>query len=691
MSKRMPKTFVETVTAQPPEINVIPKDVMDKRVSEVFEQISSTLQKSLGPLGAHAIISQPPSYHVTKDGFTIMKNIRYNSEFGYVDQVISGMIADICGRLNYAVGDGTTSAVVSANAVYQNFERESDTIKKLFLLPRNIVARLKVVTERVIEELEKSAIQINNLDEETMCEYIRKVVYVSSNADKEMTDVIVDLYKKIGYPAINVVKAADGVTKGKVIEGFMFHSKLMDKLYINNDNNSQVGQHFDVIVFDHKVRLDAYKNFIKPLAFCSKVRGRKLVCIAPMYDDVALQGDIANDLNAEFRQTKDISLILMGYRMGTDHEKKRVNDLCMLLNTPIITQGMETELLRKYDAMFMSGNQQVSVFDILNYINLDYRNIPGLVVSKADGSYSEGESSDIEKDEKEFIFRVGHCDEAELYTDRDSIFRGFYYNEALYEKYLYDAKHHMETAIEKYKNLATFNFEVDNTKKRYQSLKLKMGQIEVGSKTQFSQDFLKDAMDDAVKAAESAYTNGIINGCHVSLMSAIRKVHLDPENSDIDKYLLRTLFYAFRKVRFSVLENGFKDTSCALYSLPRTDDVEGFLKGFNYLISTKLGVEAFFDKFVIDKVAGFTEFVIGKYSYKGGDISIFTLINEFELYTGSVLDLDMEASADKPKFKFSDTVINSTATDREILIATSDLVGLLTTGNQLVVTAGNHY
>ena len=51
----------------------------------------------------------------------------------------------------------------------------------------------------------------------------------------------------------------------------------------------------------------------------------------------------------------------------------------------------------------------------------------------------------------------------------------------------------------------------------------------------------------------------------------------------------------------------------------------------------------------------------------------------------------MEASADKPKFKFSDTVINSTATDREILIATSDLVGLLTTGNQLVVTAGNHY
>lgn len=690
MSKKRPKTFVETVTAQTPEINVIPKDVMDKRVSEVFEQISNTLQKSLGPLGAHAIISQPPSYHVTKDGFTIMKNIRYNSEYGYVDQVISGMIADICGRLNYAVGDGTTSAVVSANAVYQQFEKESDTIKKLFLLPRNIISRLKVVTERIIEELEKSAIQINNLDEDTMCEYIRKVVYVSSNADQEMTDVIVDLYRKIGYPAINVVKAADGVTKGKVIEGFMFHSKLMDKLYINNDNNSQVGQHFDVIVFDHKVRLDVYNNFIKPLAFCSKVRGRKLVCIAPMYDEVALQGDIANDLNAEFRQTKDISLILMGYRMGTDHEKKRVNDLCMLLNTPIITQGLETELLRKYNAVFMAGNQQMSVFDILIYVNLDYRHIPGLVVAKTDG-FSEGDVSDLDKDEKDFIFRVGHCDEAELYTDRDSIFRGFHYDEALYEKYLYDAKHHMDTAIEKYKNLATFNFEVDNTKKRYQALKLKMGQIEVGSKTQFSQDFLKDAMDDAVKAAESAYSNGVINGCHVSLMNAIRRLHLDPNNSDIDKYLLRALFYAFRKVRFAVLENGFSDSSCGLYSLARTDDIDGFLKNFNYTISAKLGVDVFFDKQVIDKVSGFTEYVIGKYSHKGGDISIFTLINEFELYTDSVLDLDMEASADRPVFKFSNTVINSTATDREILIATSDLVGLLTTGNQLVVTAGNHY
>ena len=70
------------------------------------------------------------------------------------------MVSDICGRLNYAVGDGTTSAVISANSMYQHFKDESDEIKSYFFLPRNILSRLKVVTEYIAERLTRSAINI---------------------------------------------------------------------------------------------------------------------------------------------------------------------------------------------------------------------------------------------------------------------------------------------------------------------------------------------------------------------------------------------------------------------------------------------------------------------------------------------------------------------------------------------------
>ena len=166
---KKPKNFLESVEFRPPEINVIDKEIMDRRISEVFDQIANTLQRSLGPLGAHAIVSQAPNYHVTKDGFTIMKNIRYNSQYGYVDQVISGMIADICGRLNFAVGDGTTSAVLSANAMYQEFKENKETLDELFFLPRNVLSRTRKLTEDIIARLEKHAIDIKSLPKEEMC------------------------------------------------------------------------------------------------------------------------------------------------------------------------------------------------------------------------------------------------------------------------------------------------------------------------------------------------------------------------------------------------------------------------------------------------------------------------------------------------------------------------------------------
>lgn len=691
MSKK-DKTFIDSVVKHEPEINVIEKDIMNDRIALVFDQIAGTLQKSLGPMGAHAIISQAPNYHVTKDGFTIMKNIRYNSRYGYVDQVIAGMISDICGRLNFAVGDGTTSAVLSANAMYQAFNNATDDIRKLFFLPRNVLARMKELTEDVIKRLGDFTVDIKSLPVDEMCDYIREVVYVSSNADTEMTDTIVDLYRKIGYPAISVVKAADGITKGKIIEGFMFHAKLMDRLYVNNDDNTQRGGNYDVVLFDHKVSLLTYKSFLKPLSFMCKIRGSKLICIAPNYDEVALQGDILNDLNAEYRNTKDINLVLMGYRSTRNSDKKRVSDLAMLCNTQIITQTIENEIVKRMELVF--SDPSGDLVRCMEFINLDNRNIKGTKVMDYETGkimdYTDSYICPFIPDEKDFAFRVGFCGSASLTVDKESIFSGFSYNEALYEKYVADAKKELDDVTEKYKRLGTFNFEVDDATKRYLGLKLKMGQIEVGATTDFSQEFLIDAMDDAVKAAQSAYRNGVILGCHSSLLSAIRYEFTRSNRTPGDKFILSTMFNAFRHVRKSVLANGITD--CVIYDGENdiwdldTIDLHNLDNTLEFL-SEKIGVKVRFGE---DErlMAGFHEYILenwSNYQIK----TLFDLINEIEIYTKTTLDLDMSNSSE-PRIEFNRRVINSAATDREILIASSDLVGLLTTGNQLVISRGNY-
>ena len=104
-----------------PRINVISKEMYEERVQKVFALLWSTLAKSFGPYGAPTLIYNYPYSHVTKDGFTIMKNLSMDASDQLVDQAIANMASDICGRLNYSVGDGTTSAVISTYGVYNNY------------------------------------------------------------------------------------------------------------------------------------------------------------------------------------------------------------------------------------------------------------------------------------------------------------------------------------------------------------------------------------------------------------------------------------------------------------------------------------------------------------------------------------------------------------------------------------------
>jgi len=701
----MNKTFEEIVCKKEPDINVISKNVMDERVFKVFKQISETLSLSLGPMGAHAIISQNPWYHVTKDGFTIMKNLRYNNQKGYVDNVIAGMISDICGRLNFAVGDGTTSAVVAAYSMYLSFSKNEKKLMKDFILPRNMRNRLNELIQDIITNLDKEVIDIKTMPTKKMCDNIRDIVYVSSNADKEMTNIIVDLYEQLGFPAIDVTKSEDGITRGKVVSGFLFPAKLASKIYVNNDNNTQVGSNYDVIIFDHKVGLSVYQSILVPLSKLCLMRGRKLICLAPFYDEVALNGDIANDLNVEFRNRHDITLVLMNYKAMNGEDKKRIADFAMLCNTQIITRALENEWLQNIENNIVAqqdkSNLVPKTLEEIYCINIDHRNIPNISVLTNDNSLSiwnedfdNSKLYELHREEGKLIVDLGFCGNASLSIDKDSVFSDFCYDVILYEKYIKDAQSDLDAAIEKYKKLGTFNFEIANCQKRLLGLKMKMGTIEAGATSEFSREFVKDSIDDAVKAAESAYNEGIVIGSHVSLMRTIYDM-IEETDSPTDAFLLGIILTAFKDVRCNILKNGFGD------KVTKPIELNSYNMGlgtFLSILSDKLGINVVSEDMDItpedmDKILDIAYYFSTMDDELNDDsrtyYSAINLITAFEIYTSTCLNLDINMDDDIPTIHFNRKVVNSKATDREILLTSSDLVGLLITGNQLIVSASN--
>ena len=105
---------------------------------------------------------------------------------------------------------------------------------------------------------------------------------------------------------------------------------------------------------------------------------------------------------------------------------------------------------------------------------------------------------------------------------KSTVMKGFHYDETLYELTLNLAKSKLEEVTEKYAKLGSWNVEVAHAQNRYGALKLNMGVIEVGGDSELSQNLLKDSVDDAIRAAESAYNYGYILGGNITTSVAIR-------------------------------------------------------------------------------------------------------------------------------------------------------------------------
>ena len=196
-----------------------------------------------------------------------------------------------------------------------------------------------------------------------------------------------------------------------------------------------------------------------------------------------------------------------------------------------------------------------------------------------------------------------------------------------------------------------------------------MGIIEVGADSEVSQGMLKDAVDDAVKAAESAYKYGIILGCNINLLQSISEVLIDTTNGT-DRLLLEILYDGFKDVYKTVLSNAFPDMIFDTDTINIEKDIKKF-------VDEHIGNfdEIFED---IDKAREAIE-----YCDFDDSLSLHNFIVEYSLLVSEVFDIS--------KFRFSSDVINSLQTDSEILTATIDLISLLIVGNQMVVTQKGNF
>lgn len=696
-----------------PTSNAVSKEEFQTRVEEVFSDLRNILAKSFGAYGAPTFISNLASTTVTKDGFTIMKNLVYDTEKGDpVDHIIYNMASDICARLNYKVGDGTTTAIIAATSIYEKYMADDvhSLIRNMNLMPRDVIQAMKEVQEEIVEKIKEKAVPINNTDD--MVDKIRKIVKISSNNNEEITDMITKVYEETGSPYINCKLSKDGRTKMNIIEGFQAPISLGDKIFVNSDEMKAIEKDIDVILFDHKVTAEVYTNIIKPLNNICAQCGRKLLIVAPNYDEVGFNTVIKRDLLTEYNKRGTNNSIFTSVALTTSTQIKSYSDLAMLLNTVVIDMNKENELLDKIEKdnvevwkLLDISNRHIAGINIAAYANKDDEEENQLSMMQDDGlkEYNTGISDDA--------IRVGFAEHFECGFGT-AVFRGFHYNKHMYEAMFKDAEDDLKEKIERYSKLGNFSYEIMRAQRRYNSLNLKVAEIEVGGDSQLSQRMLKDTVDDAILAAESAYTHGYVLGCNVTTLRVIRELvdkysaaeasATDKMNSNTIKILVLYIIGAgFESVYKQVLANAYNEY-LAINIKPEDIQSNNWKDKLYERVAEALNV--LFGHEIITKIWLTPDELVETISYMGTDfdslrqtapetsddgsdtiyqINLLDLIVNISIMKDAVFDLEAK--------EFSSDIINSANTDIQVLIASMDLITLLINGNQLVITSKHNF
>ena len=122
----------------------------------------------------------------------------------------------------------------------------------------------------------------------------------------------------------------------------------------------------------------------------------------------------------------------------------------------------------------------------------------------------------------------------------------------MYDVALKDAKFALDAAIDKYKELGTYSREVYDCQERYCSLKMKLATLYVGGESEMSLNMNRDAADDAIRAAESAYQFGYVKGCNLSITTTINKMlgEVSEEDDPVKYALLKIIGCGFFNTEF---------------------------------------------------------------------------------------------------------------------------------------------
>lgn len=289
------------------------------------DKLANAVKVTLGPRGRNVVLDKgfgAPT--ITNDGVTIAKEVELEDKF---ENMGSELIKEVAEKTNDVAGDGTTTAVVLAQAMVEeglkNVTAGSD--------PLEIKKGIDKAVKATIEVLNKIKKPITDKNEKIQ-------VATIASEDKEVGQMIADVMEEVGKDGVVTVEESQtfGLSR-ELVEGLQFDNGYISHYMITNAERMEAEYREPyILITDQKI--SAINDILPILEKLSQAGRKALVIIAEDVDGEALATLVVNKLRGTFN-----SLAVKAPGFG-DRRKEMLQDIAVVTGGKMISEEVGLKL-----------------------------------------------------------------------------------------------------------------------------------------------------------------------------------------------------------------------------------------------------------------------------------------------------------------------------------------------------------
>jgi len=289
-----------------------------KRLKLGVDKLADAVKVTLGPKGRNVILDKGfggPT--ITNDGVSIAKEIELEDK---IENLGAEIIKEVASKTNDVAGDGTTTAVVLAQAIVsKGFKNVAAGANPLAL--RRGIEKASVM---VVEELKKLSKPIASKEE------MVQVATISAE-DKEMGKLIADVLEEAGKEGVVTIEESKtfGISK-EVVKGLQFDKGYIAPYMVTDPERMEaVIEDAYILITDKKI--SSLQDILPILEKVAKSGKKDLVIIADDVDGDALATLVVNKLRGVFN-----GLAVKAPGFG-DRRKEMLEDIAIVTGGTVIS------------------------------------------------------------------------------------------------------------------------------------------------------------------------------------------------------------------------------------------------------------------------------------------------------------------------------------------------------------------